>query len=448
MILAFDDTDRPEGGCTTYALFQVLAALPDLAPRGMPRLVRLNPNVPWKTRGNGAVCVELVQPTGPHVVVGEWMGMELRAYPEGAPAPADEVALDAAWGVLQELAQADAMPAMALFDSAPSPLHYWQAVRMVMDPVDAVAYARTSGVLHRAKGNGRALIGCLGAAAWPGPAASYEFIAYRERSAWGTPRAVNEAPLRGLDHTGRTFHTEDPEKDALCCVPNTPCPVLLGLRGHDPEGLLQTARSTVPSAAGEPLEGWILWASNQASGDHITPVSSLAEATEGMTVRLPATVAESPANLEGGHVQVTFTDGDMSRFDVMAFEPTGTFRAVVRRLLPGDGAEVTGAWNNGTVRLESLRVIDAGPAKSANPHCTECDRSMKSRGRAAGYRCPSCGASVASDAATFTDRSDLVGTYEVPVMTRRHLHRPLAWPPTSTPPAGRDASAPTSAATR
>ena len=27
---------------------------------GYPKLVRLNPNIPWKTRGNGAVCIQIV----------------------------------------------------------------------------------------------------------------------------------------------------------------------------------------------------------------------------------------------------------------------------------------------------------------------------------------------------------------------------------------------------
>ncbi len=441
MILAFDDTDSSEGGCTTHAMFEVLAALLDLAPRGMPRLVRLNPNVPWKTRGNGAVCVELVRPTGPHVVVGEWNGMELRAYPEGDPVPATEKILDTIWSVIEHMSEPDAQPAAVLFDGPPSPLAYWQAVRTIVDPEEVLAMLTAMDEKFRFSGDGRALIGCLAAASWSGPASSYEFLAYRGRPFWGTERRVNEDALFGLDATGRTFHTEDPEQKTLCCVPNTPCPVLLGLRGRDAEGLLQTARSTVPLAAEEPLGGWILWATNQASGDHVTDVPSLAEAMDGMTVRIPATVEGIALNLPGGHVRVPMIDTQGNRFDAMAFEPTKSFRDVVRRLMAGDRVQVTGGISHRTLRLESLDITSAVKSKSENP--VHCNRSMKSRGADAGYKCVECGALVPETAATYEDRSELENSYEVPVIARRHLHRPLAWEPPLTPHAERFASAPT-----
>ena len=52
MFVGIDDTDSKEGMCTTY-----LAALlcQKLNISGTPKLVRLNPNIPYKTRGNGAV---------------------------------------------------------------------------------------------------------------------------------------------------------------------------------------------------------------------------------------------------------------------------------------------------------------------------------------------------------------------------------------------------------
>src|SRR2546427_13216401 len=54
-----DDTDSRLGGCTTYTaalLFQELVSK-GLKPIDFPWLVRLNPNIPWKTRGNGALSL-------------------------------------------------------------------------------------------------------------------------------------------------------------------------------------------------------------------------------------------------------------------------------------------------------------------------------------------------------------------------------------------------------
>ena len=55
--VGIDDTDSLEGGCTTYLSSKVIDELSDLSLIGEPRLVRLNPNVPWKTRGNGAIAL-------------------------------------------------------------------------------------------------------------------------------------------------------------------------------------------------------------------------------------------------------------------------------------------------------------------------------------------------------------------------------------------------------
>ncbi|MEM0501968.1 MAG: DNA-binding protein, partial [Thermoplasmata archaeon] len=51
MWIGVDDTDSSEGMCTTYLAPQILLKL-NLDLIGFPRLVRLNPNIPWKTRGN------------------------------------------------------------------------------------------------------------------------------------------------------------------------------------------------------------------------------------------------------------------------------------------------------------------------------------------------------------------------------------------------------------
>src|SRR5947199_10237375 len=59
--IGIDDTDSPLGGCTTYTttlVFQELLSI-GIKPADFPWLVRLNPNIPWKTRGNGATSIHL-----------------------------------------------------------------------------------------------------------------------------------------------------------------------------------------------------------------------------------------------------------------------------------------------------------------------------------------------------------------------------------------------------
>ena len=59
MHIGLDDTDSTKGGCTTYLAALLIEKLEsfDVKFIDYPALIRLNPNVPWKTRGNGALCL-------------------------------------------------------------------------------------------------------------------------------------------------------------------------------------------------------------------------------------------------------------------------------------------------------------------------------------------------------------------------------------------------------
>ena len=52
MFVAVDDTDSMKGNCTTFLATEIIREFGDLDLIGNPRLVRLNPATPWKTRGN------------------------------------------------------------------------------------------------------------------------------------------------------------------------------------------------------------------------------------------------------------------------------------------------------------------------------------------------------------------------------------------------------------
>jgi len=61
MHIGLDDTDSTRKGCTTYVAALLVEKLQKLGVSFVdyPNLVRLNPNVPWKTRGNGALCIRI-----------------------------------------------------------------------------------------------------------------------------------------------------------------------------------------------------------------------------------------------------------------------------------------------------------------------------------------------------------------------------------------------------
>ena len=61
MYIGFDDTDSPKGMCTTYLAYKMVNVLKKekVAFLDFPNLIRFNPNIPWKTRGNGAVGLSI-----------------------------------------------------------------------------------------------------------------------------------------------------------------------------------------------------------------------------------------------------------------------------------------------------------------------------------------------------------------------------------------------------
>ncbi len=171
--IGLDDTDAPGGLCTTW-LGAVLARRLEAA--GVPvrerRLVRLNPNAPFRTRGNAAIAL----------------------LAEGDPALAFELACAA----VEEFAPLDAPmtnPGVVVADRPLPETCYRRAVTDLCTVGDTVDVLDAAGARYRGYGNGRGLIGAAAAVAAEFPDRTYGLLAYRERTRWGTPREVDAASL-------------------------------------------------------------------------------------------------------------------------------------------------------------------------------------------------------------------------------------------------------------
>src|SRR2546422_270822 len=164
--LGFDDTDSRRGGCTTYLATEFVREFEDYDLLGYPRLVRLNPNVPWKTRGNGALYLRFGRGRGPSRVVGEiGGGRPVRAFPRGVTAKADDPFEERVRAVFERNCAFDdptTHPGYALLDRRPSPRLYWRAVRGIVTIEEAPANAEGCGRIRGEK-DGRGRIGALAA---------------------------------------------------------------------------------------------------------------------------------------------------------------------------------------------------------------------------------------------------------------------------------------------
>jgi len=432
--LAFDDTDARDGMCSTFLVNRVLEAFPECDPVGLPRLVRLNPNVPWKTRGNAALALALGRGAGDPIAVAASLPAGRRhAYARAAPDdPVDpDEAFERLGAVLAEWARTDAEgtePGWVVSRARPPRAFYERAVTDIVPLGDARAALEAAGARYSGLKGGRGLIGAAAALAWTPLDRTFEAIAYRAKPRWGSPRDVSEASVAAIGRAfPSTFDSYDDVNDEVVCVPSSPCPVLAGLRGDDPDALPRALATLV----GESFAEWTLFETNQATDEHLVDLRP-SEARALASARMPGRVLGEPWRA-GGHAFVAFGD-EGARVTLAAYAPTRALRDIVMALRPGDALIACGglhaAPDNGlTLGLEKLRIDALAPrrVKVANPRCSACDRSMHSAGRGAGHRCKGCGAKAGEEAATWSDEPRRVplGWHEAPARARRHLAMPL-----------------------
>jgi tRNA(Ile2)-agmatinylcytidine synthase len=400
MLVGLDDTDSPGGMCTTYIGVVLAGRLQrNHFPVHEARLLRLNPNVIFKTRGNAAICLDV---TGDVDSVFR-IGCE----------------------VVEEYACFDhenTNPGVVVAESPPSSRFYRQAVQGFCTIEEAEDVLETAGALSKGYKNGRGLIGATAAVCSEIPDRTFEYLTYRRPEVFGTPRNVDRESLFLAEQETfpHTWDTVDMANNVVVCVPHTPDPVLFGIRGESPSWV-STARALVTS---EPTAFEQVFVTNQGTDAHLL-VDRTAFLTDGLSYRLQGTVGSFARTGKGGHVGITITDNG-EEIHCMAYEPTKGFRNIVRALWPGDRVEVTGSYKNGSINMEKLHVCELAEASVRKPpQCPACGKRMTSAGNNKGYKCRHCGARACEPEVTRLGRDLKTGWYEVPPIARRHLAKPL-----------------------
>jgi tRNA(Ile2)-agmatinylcytidine synthase len=429
--VGIDDTDGPSGGCTTWVLTELVRVARGLGLEltAEPRLVRLNPNIPWKTRGNAALAARF----GPGGRIRRTIGaidgepVVLRSPGPRADAAPEAEFVRRAWERVEALAARERGTDPALVAARrplPAPM-YWSAVREVVDLERRIRELDAAGATVRYRGEPTGLVGASAAIAWPGRRPTWEAIAYRSAERWGRPRSLDPESVRGVARDDPDlFLCDDPRTRRLLVAPHTPCPILFGLRSRRPEGLPEA----VARVRSEPVERWLVFRTNQGSGDHLIrrPAGGYAAYLSGETV---GTVRGSPSALPGGHHRFEIVDDGGVGLTCLAYEPTKTLPRIVAGLAEGDRVRVWGSVGlRAGLRLEGLELLRLAPRPQLEkPRCRRCARPARSLGSARGYRCRECGRRWPPEKVRRrpTVRSVRRGTYHPTPSARRHL-APLA----------------------
>ena len=244
MWIGIDDTDSLEGGCTTYVAVELIKEMPyDLI--GFPRLVRLNPNIPWKTRGNGAIALQIGVGGGGKIEIGEIDNKKIYCFSYKKKDADEEEIEKLANKIIKEKAMKDSDPAFII---SKRKLPYWiykKAVRSILT-IDEIKNEIKNTIYK----GGRGLIGASAAIAWRPRDRTYELITYAKNK-WIDKKSVIE-----MDKICKTtFNNYDYENDYLAILPKANSPVFFGIRGDDYQEL-KKARKIVRTS---PYKKWLIF---------------------------------------------------------------------------------------------------------------------------------------------------------------------------------------------
>ena len=419
MHIGLDDTDSTRKGCTTYIAALLIEKLEKLGVnfKDYPNLIRLNPNVPWKTRGNGALCIRI-------------------QYDENVEEKIKETTISA----VEEHADLEFRgtdPGIVFFKKAKIPKEVKIFAKNTITGIVTLKEALRLLKKFEAKAvgfkKGRGIIGSLAAIGETLQGDhTYEILAYRIPENYGLKRKVDSASIFEMDKATApyTFNNVDSEKGRIIITPRGPDPILFGIRGETPEIVKKAFEIVTPL---EPVERWAIFRTNQGTDAHLKRVEKLSQIKPYSPVIARGIVSANPKIIPLRHVVFSIKD-ESGQVDCAAYEPTGALRKIARKLIVEDNVEVYGgvrkpSENNPlTINLEKIRLLKLTPKTAyQNPICLKCGKRLKSMGKNKGFKCDKCGSRYPNlrKVKVKFKREIRTGLYITSTRSQRHLTKPF-----------------------
>lgn len=409
--IGFDDTDSPKGMCTTYLAYRAVESLRKEKHQFLdfPKLIRFNPNIPWKTRGNGAVCISIRTPD-----TQKTKNMVVNLVTKYSDT------------------KNGANPAVVFFEGEKIPHKLKQFSRLAMWQLisrsDAKRFVKENKLEHCFFGNGQGLVGSVGSIGYSFEDQTLELLSYRKESMFGKKRKIQTKSVRRMQEQTfpYTFNNYDEVKGKVMIAPNGPDPVFCGIRGENPETLLSALELI---EAKEKLAGYMIFKSNQGTGDHLRnklDTSTIKPYASGIVTGF---VLREPVMEKGRHVFFSINLLG-SELDCAVYRPT-RMTPVVMNLKKGDKVKLGGGIRKAsknhprTLNVEYLQILELAKVFEArNPFCGQCNKRMKSKGRGQDFECVRCGKRATKKEHCLIKRKLEKKLYIPAISAHRHLTRP------------------------
>jgi len=410
--VGFDDTDSPKGMCTTFLAYKIVNLLQKQKTEFLdfPRLIRFNPNIPWKTRGNGAVSFK-IKTKDPSKTKNQIKNLVLK-YSD---------------------VKNGANPGLVFFENDYIPSEFVSfsnlALWQLINRSNAKKFAKKNNLEVFYQGNGQGLIGAIGAIGYSFHDHTLELLSYRKKPKFGKARKLSTKSVKTMQEKTfpYTFNSFDSKKGRILITPHGPDPVFYGVRGENIDSLI---RATKILKSDEKLDGYMIFKSNQGTADHLKNELNLENMKPYASGRITGTVANSPKIVKGGHVFFKILSKN-HEFWCAVYKPTG-ISTDASNLITGDeicvGGGVRKASKNfpRTINLEFLDIINLKKnIVQSNPLCKKCNKRMKSKGYNQGFECIRCGNKYSKKVTIEIPRKIKKQLYLPKVSAHRHLTRPL-----------------------
>ena len=362
--IGIDDTDSPKGMCTTFLVYKIIDRLrkEKVDFLDFPNLIRFNPNIPWKTRGNGAVSLKIATDNPTKIknlvkqYVKQYSDVKNGANPglvfchtENIPKAFTKLSSDAMWKLI----------------------HRNEAKKILSKHDIDFFYL----------GNGQGLVGATSIIGYDFVDQTYELLSYRKPSQFGKKRSLDKSKVKSMQEKTfpNTFNSYDSKKNKLLLMPHGPDPVFFGVRGESSKALISASKMIQPK---EKLSGYVIFKSNQGTGDHLKneiDVNEFLPYTSGILIGI---VESKPKVTKGGHVFFTITSKN-KKISCAVYKPT-KITDIAKDLIVGDKIKVGGGIRKATktlprtLNLELIEILKLeNKTKSVNPFCHKCKKHMK-----------------------------------------------------------------------
>ena len=375
LFIGIDDFDSPYGMCTTYLASKIVEKLRNngkVAFLDYPLLIRLNPNIPIKTRGNASIGFRLLINGSirnvMNLVVNEALKLSHSFFKKTRPViffyGNEDYAIPKEIHTVYEIALKDVIS--------------WRDVLKKINKIP--------GFIHIVTFTDEEPRGLVGAVAAVGAILidwTFELLAYRRNE---EERWIDLISLIELDKRLRPFVFENINGKRPLIMPHGLDPVYFGLRGEFPEHVIEAFKLL---KHGE-IERWMLFRSNQGTAFHINRDGNFGL----YKTVLRKGVVDDIIKVKEAKLKLILRI-DNQKAEIFAYKLQGRLRRYLSQLKKGDVLLVVfNIWDISEKiigNIEEFFVLSFYPeVKEANPLCPVCGRRMKKKSKDVFY-CRSCG---------------------------------------------------------